>query len=388
MNALDQPLDLFGNRNPRNISTEGIKYAGSKLRLLPHILSLAEQTGAKSVFDPFSGTTRASQAFAQNGYAVTSSDSSVWSETFARCYLLGGNPEKYQSLIRYLNNVSPVSGWFTKHYGGCPDTPSATKRPWQIKNTRKLDGIRSEIDRLGLNDIEKSVALTSLVQALDRVDSTMGHFTSYLKDWSDRSYNNLYLKVPNILRQGTDIPHRVLKGDVFDVAGVVSADLAYLDPPYGSNNEKMPASRVRYASYYHIWTTVILNDLPSVFGAANRRTDSRDQVASSVFEDFRKNKTGRFIAVEALENLLEQIQTKWIILSYSSGGRATAGDLRNALSNIGTVMDVRQITCKKNVMAGMRWTDEWVPDIETKNIEYLFLVEKQADTRNFPSRNS
>ena len=374
MNALDQQLDLFGNRILCQISTEGIKYAGSKLKLLPHILSLAEQVSAKSVFDPFSGTTRVSQAFAQSGYSVISSDSSIWSETFARCYLLGGNSEEYNCLIQHLNAVAPVSGWFTEHYGGCPST--TTKRPWQIKNTRKLDGIRSEIDRLDLGYIDRSVALTSLIQALDRVDNTMGHFASYLKDWSNRSYNDLYLRVPKIIKQGTPVPHRVLKGDVFNVAKEVSVDLTYLDPPYGSNNEKMPPSRVRYASYYHLWTTVILNDQPEVFGAANRRVDSRDKVAASVFEEFRRNDEGRFAAVAAIEKLLKQIQTKWIILSYSSGGRATADDLKSAVSNVGTVIDVKEIDYKKNVMAGMRWTEEWVPAVEKKNIEYMFLVEK------------
>jgi len=376
MNALHQSIDLFGDTEPHSVSTEGIKYAGSKLRLLLHILSLAERVSAKSVFDPFSGTTRVSQAFAQRGYSVTSSDSSIWSETFARCYLLGSSPEKYRSLIRHLNAVNPVSGWFTEHYGGCPEASSATKRPWQIKNTRKLDGIRSEIDRLGLNEIEKSVALTSLIQALDRVDSTMGHFTSYLKDWSRRSYNDLYLRVPRILCQDIDIPHQVCRGDVFDVARLISADLAYLDPPYGSNNEKMPPSRVRYASYYHLWTTVILNDQPEVFGAANRRVDSRDQVAASVFEEFRKNERERFVAVAAIEKLLEQVQTKWIILSYGSGGRATVEDLNSAISSIGEVIDVREIDYRRNVMAGMRWTDEWIPSVEKNNIEYLFLLQK------------
>ena len=376
MTALDQYPDLFGNRVLRKISTEGIKYAGSKLKLLPHILSLAEQVSARSVFDPFSGTTRVSQAFAQSGYSVISSDSSTWSETFAICYLLGGNPDKYNCLIEHLNAVAPVNGWFTEHYGGCPDT--TTKRPWQIRNTRKLDGIRSEIDRLELGCIDKSVALTSLIQALDRVDNTMGHFTSYLKDWSDRSYNDLHLRVPGIINQDSSVSHRVLNGDVFNVAKEVSADLAYLDPPYGSNNEKMPPSRVRYTSYYHLWTTVILNDQPEVFGAANRRVDSRDKVSASVFEDFRRNDEGRFTAVAAIEELLEQIRTKWIILSYSSGGRATAEDLRSAVANVGTVIDVREIDYKKNVMAGMRWTEEWVPVVERKNIEYMFLVEKQV----------
>ncbi len=39
----------------------------------------------------------------------------------------------------------------------------AVKRPWQKHNTRKLDAIREEIDRLNLDADDKAVALTSLI---------------------------------------------------------------------------------------------------------------------------------------------------------------------------------------------------------------------------------
>ncbi|MEK9194850.1 MAG: DNA adenine methylase, partial [Patescibacteria group bacterium] len=58
--------------------TEGIKYAGSKLKILPYIIDiLSELNGVKKVLDGFSGTTRVSQALAQLGYEVTSSDISA-----------------------------------------------------------------------------------------------------------------------------------------------------------------------------------------------------------------------------------------------------------------------------------------------------------------------
>lgn len=378
MRDLHKSQDLFGHISLTSPKTEGIKYAGSKLKLLPHILMLASQVEAKSVFDGFAGTTRVSQAFAQSGYDVISSDISFWSETFANCYLKGGSSEKYEKLIMHLNSVKPIDGWFTHHYGGCPDTPSPHKRPWQYHNTRKLDVIRREIDRLDLDEIAKSVALTSLIQALDRVDSTMGHFTSYLKDWSSRSKNQLQLRIPKIVENEREANHEVRRGDIFDTINSVSADLAYLDPPYGSNNEKMPPSRVRYASYYHLWTTVILNDEPEVFGTANRRVDSRDKVAASIFEEFRKNSDGRFIAVSAIQRLLKEIKAKHIILSYSSGGRATSGNLRDAIGSVGRVISVKEVNYRKNVMAGMRWTDDWVPSVDSKNVEYLFLIEKSV----------
>ena len=84
--------------------------------------------------------------------------------------------------------------------------------PFQKKNTRKLDAIRDRIDELKLNDTDKAVVLTSLLFALDAVDSTLGHFVSYLSKWSARSYNDLFLKLPNIKK--TDGKHKIIKDDI------------------------------------------------------------------------------------------------------------------------------------------------------------------------------
>jgi adenine-specific DNA-methyltransferase len=93
-----------------NPVTEGIKYAGSKLKLIPHILHLARKVSGKTVFDGFAGTTRVSQAFAQSGYDVVCNDHAVWSEVFGTCYLLGKSPREYESLIRHLNALPPKDG--------------------------------------------------------------------------------------------------------------------------------------------------------------------------------------------------------------------------------------------------------------------------------------
>lgn len=365
-------MTLFNEKDFSDIKTQGIKYAGSKLKIIPYILECVKDLEIESVLDGFSGSTRVSQAFAQAGYNVTSNDRALWSEVSAKCFLLHNKDrEYYQNILDELNSLDGYDGWFTAHYGG--DEEMKMKMPFQKKNTRKLDAIRERIDQLRLDDIDEAVILTSLLFALDAVDSTLGHFASYLSHWSKRSYNDLFLKLPRL--EKTKGSHIVMQDDIFTVVENNSFDLAYFDPPYGSNNEKMPPSRVRYASYYHIWTSVIQNDKPEVFGKVNRRADSRDTVSASLFEEYRKNEHGNFIAMEAIRTLIEKTKARYILLSYSSGGRATKKELETILNETGKILNIIEIDYKKNIMASMRWTNEWVNSNDVHK-EYLFLMEK------------
>ncbi len=361
--------------------TEGIKLAGSKLKLLPYILQLARKVEIETVFDGFAGTTRVSQAFARTGKKVIANDTAVWSKVFALCYLKNKRPEKfYGEIIEHLNHLQPKDGWFTAHYGGLPSVKKSfgadgLKKPWQMHNTRKLDAVRDEIDKLNLAETEKSVLLTSLILALDKVDNTLGHYAAYLNHWSPRSFNNLKMEVPHLFR--SEKRHEVFCRNIFDLIEKVECDLAYFDPPYGSNNEKMPPSRIRYAAYYHVWTSVVLNDKPELFGKAKRRIDTADATAGSIFEDFRKGESGRFVVTEAIEKLLAKTRARYIILSYSSGGRATREELFEVLESSGKILDFVKVDYRQNVMASMRWTNDWTREAQEPNQEYLFLIEKK-----------
>jgi adenine-specific DNA-methyltransferase len=361
-------------------ATEGIKYAGSKLKLLPFILELARRVRPRTVLDGFAGTTRVGQAFAQTGRRVVSSDVAVWSEIFGLCYLKNKKETRFfRELVEHLNELPPRDGWFTEHYGGAPGGKGSAaadgfKKPWQRHNTRRLDAIREEIGNLRLPATDEAVLLTSLILALDRVDNTLGHYAAYLNEWSPRSFHRLELKVPRLF--ASDAEHEVLRQDVFETIGRTAVDLAYFDPPYGSNNEKMPPSRVRYAAYYHLWTSIVLNDRPEVFGKARRRVDTSDKTARSVFEEFRRDEKGRFIATEAIAELIARTQARHIILSYGSGGRATAENLHEILGGAGRIVEFVEVDYRRNVMSAMRWTNDWIRESETTNREYLFLIEK------------
>jgi len=371
------------------METQGIKYTGSKREILPVLLELIRPLNVRTILDGFSGTTRVSQALKQAGYTVYANDIADWSKVFGECYLLNKKPTSYYlPIIEHLNNLPGEYGWFSENYGGEPNGGSAMqkdgrKRIWQLHNTKKLDAIRDEIDKIAKDEIEKSVLLTSLIIAMDKVDSSVGHQVSYLKKWAPRAYNTMEMKVPRLIID--DKQHQVYQKDIFDLVNDVEVDLAYYDPPYGSSNELMPPSRVRYASYYHIWKTICLNDKPKLVGVANRREDAGDTISGSIFEEFRKNDKGQYIVIEAIERLIKNTPAKYVILSYNNNGRATLQAIKEILKNLKKKVSIIEMDYKKNVMATItRTTNEWINNTNGINKEYLFIIHKNGKTEAIP----
>ncbi|MBI5573407.1 MAG: DNA adenine methylase [Elusimicrobia bacterium] len=379
------------------METEGIKYTGSKRLIISHILELIKPLKVKTVLDGFSGTTRVSQALKKGGYTVFSNDVAVWSKVFAECYLINRKPPNYYlPIIEYLNKLKGKYGWFSENYGGKPNgrcsiQKDGKKRIWQMHNTMKLDAIREEIDNIAKNEVEKSVLLTSLILAMDKIDSTLGHQVSYLREWAPRAYSTMKMEVPKLIID--DKKHKVFQKDIFELIKNIKIDLAYFDPPYGSANEKMPPSRVRYASYYHIWKTICLNDKPKLVGVSNRREDAADTISSSVFEEFRKTENGKYIVSEAIKKLIDNTHSKYVILSYSNEGRSTYKEILDILDELKLKYDVLEINYRKNVMAGMVWTKEWLNGSadaslnNQRNIEYLFFISRNKAEKFIPIRS-
>lgn len=349
-----------------------IKYMGSKRKIAPFISTMVEESGARTVFDGFSGSTLVSQYLANSGYLVHSSDQAIWSKIFGECFLNSQkSDEHYAKLIAHLNSLKPIAGWYTEHYGGDPEVVEG-KKPWQLQNSMKLDAIRDEIDLIANDDDDKHVLLTSLILGLDKVDNTIGHYAAYLGKWSPRSFHPLILDLPKFaLNRGK---HVVSHGDIFDTVTSNTCDLAYFDPPYGSNNELMPPSRVRYNAYYHVWKSICLNDKPTLFGVNGRREDSRDD-GSSIFEEFRQDSNGNYLAIKAIEKLITVTPNDQIIFSYSSGGRATKEQLLDIFNDNAKQVEILEIGHNHNVMKNMSTTKEFLRNQENHK-EFLIKLSR------------
>lgn len=85
---MHEQLNILGNTNSCTTpATEGIKYTGSKLKMLPYILPMVANLDIHTALDAFSGTTRVAQTFSQIGFDTMANDISEWSQVFATCYI-------------------------------------------------------------------------------------------------------------------------------------------------------------------------------------------------------------------------------------------------------------------------------------------------------------
>lgn len=290
-----------------------IKYLGSKRTLIPVILDAVQRVSdAHTIIDLFSGTSRVGHALKRAGYRVLSNDHNAYAATLARCYVQADAEDVLhdaQQLVREFNALKGEPGYFTQTF--CEQS-----RFFQPKNGARIDAIREAIARKCLPKELEAVLLVSLMEAADRVDSTTGLQMAYLKQWAARSFNDLELRVPDVLpraKQGKSHAHCL---DALAAAQQLEADIAYIDPPYNQHS---------YLGNYHAWESLVRWDKPAVYGVACKRIDVRER--QSIF-----NSRPQFAS--ALQTLLSAVRAPTLIISFSNEGYISREDMEAMLRSL------------------------------------------------------
>jgi adenine-specific DNA-methyltransferase len=275
-----------------------IKYLGSKRVLVPTLGELFARSGARTALDLFTGTTRVAQEFGRRGGFVHANDTASYSHTLAQCYV-ETDPDALDrpALAEALERLSALPD----RRGYVTDVFCERARYFQPHNGLRIDAIRGGIDELYADSPLRPMLLTSLIEAADRVDSTVGLQMAFLKQWAARSYRPLELRPPEPA-PGRGRAHRL------DAAAAVRAlpavDFAYLDPPYNQH---------RYFTNYHVWETIIRGDEPEHYGIACKRADARDEETKSPWNS-RRTMPAEFVAV------LEAVRADVVVVSFSNEG--------------------------------------------------------------------
>ena len=308
-----------------------IKYIGSKRTLVGRIVALASairvRAGAESVCDLFTGTTRVAQGLKKAGFSVTANDLATYAEVLALTYIEhdGARPlaDGLAEKLTHLNALPGIHGYFTQTF--CVEA-----RYFQPGNGRRIDAIRTEIDRIAVDREEHAILLTSLLEAADRVDSTTGLQMAYLKEWAPRSYKPLELRLPERL-PGSG---KASRDDANALAQrMPRVDIAYLDPPYNQHS---------YHSNYHIWETLVRGDSPRTYGVARKRVDCR-----TVKSDY--NAKGR--AWTAFESLVRTVPARHLIVSFNNEGYFAYDDIVALLESVAGEVAVLPVAFRRYVGA-------------------------------------
>lgn len=285
----------FGNKSTK---INQRRYLGSKTKLLEFIEDILSKEKAKyeSIADIFAGTGVVAHHF-YDKYNVIVND------------ILESN---YQSYITFFDK-EPIREDFLKRKldeynlldaSQCPEnyfSESFSDTYFDRDNSLKIGFIRDDIEGLyeskAINKRERAYLITALIYSLDRIANTVGHYDAYIKS-SIIPKKPLTLRPLDILQ--TNRSSQIFKLDANELARELKADVVYIDPPYNSR---------QYSDTYHLLENLASWQKLPVHGVAKKMDRSN-----------LKSKYSLKSAGEAFSDLIDKLDTKYILISYNDMG--------------------------------------------------------------------
>ena len=279
-----------------NISNR--RYLGNKYKLIGWIKSVVDEhcRTVDTFFDVFSGTGSVASAFIDKRLVVC--DMMYCNYLAGLCWFSPENIDrkKLVSLIEYYNtfDASQEDNYMSQNFSNTYFNKLTCQKIGFIRDDIEIKYIRGEV-----NERERSSIITSLIYAMDRISHTCGHYDSFIRDGKYDGVLELRLPENNYELNPNN---QIYCADSNTIANQVECDVAYLDPPYNSR---------QYCDAYHLLENVALWEKPKVFGVAKKmdRTKMKSKYCKSEQ------------AALSLEDLVRNLKTRYILLSYNNNGK-------------------------------------------------------------------
>ncbi len=300
------------------------RYIGSKARMLESINNVIkkEKIEFSSFLDLFGGTGIVGDYFNNQQTKIYVND--ILKSNYISYLAWFGNDKidkkKIISIIEYYNSLTNLDdNYFSLNFR---DTY------FSEFNCKKIGFIREDIETKYLNNEinvrERAILITSLLYAMDKIANTVGHYDAYRKN--GELDKNLELCMLDLKTNTINKNNKIFNEDSNELVRQIKADVVYIDPPYNSR---------QYSDAYHLLENVASWEKQEVFGVAKKmkRTGTKSKYCS-------------VSAPLAFKDLIENINAKYIIVSYNNMGTKGAGrsqaklsdeDITNALNAKGTV---------------------------------------------------
>lgn len=288
------------------IALESRRYIGSKAKLIDWIMETIkkETDDVHTFFDVFAGTGVVTKAALNSFDYVFTNDFLHSNNLIYKAFFEDGDFDeiKIGDFLDRYNEIDPATipeNYFSINFGG----------KYFEHGIAKLVGyIRQDIEdkKDSLTEKEYCILIASLIYNIDKLANTVGHFEAYIK----KPINPQPLKLRMIEAESYD-NIQIFKQDSNLLAKGLTADIAYIDPPYNSR---------QYSRFYHVYETLVKWDMPQLFGVAMKPTP----------ENMSRYCTSR--AVDAFEDLISSLNVKYIAVSYNNTYNSKSSSSENKIT--------------------------------------------------------
>ena len=327
-----------------------LNYIGCKNKLFSIILDVMKENvpdlSSKSFSDLFMGTGIVSYQMLEHCRSVSSNDLESYSYVIGNALLKCNYSDSLSAHIDICNSLPEVEGLIYKYYSV---NEESERMFFTSSNAKKADAVRIYIEkqRPHLSPSEYYFLLASLLVSLDKVANTACVYGAYLKKFKKSAEKPLVIEA---IHQKRDI--RVEENQMtqeFAEQVEVKSDVTYLDPPYNQRS---------YSANYFVLNFVVRYDSNVV---PRGKTGLIDKNQS----DFCSKRN----VEQAFSELLDNIGSRYIFLSYNNEGLLSQEKMRRMLEKKGSVKLYKilynKFKAQKNVDGDHVYEFLWVIDTQS-----------------------
>lgn len=326
-------------KDERYLTEQIITYLGNKRKLLDNIgvevenslIELGKDRGI--VCDLFSGSGVVARKLKQYALVLYANDLENYSYVINDCYLTNKedfDDEIYDRLFaEIIQNAQPVEGIITKNYApqNDNDIKDGERAFYTHDNAVIIDTIRNAIELIP--DSYRKFFLAPLLYEASVHANTSGVFKGFYKSKMsnigkfggdgenslDRILGKIELKKPLLSNYSCDV--KIFKEDANAlVKKLKGLDITYVDPPYNQHP---------YGSNYFMLNAILDN-----------KVGNNISKVAGIPEDWnRSSYNKRNEAASSFKELIENLDSKYVIVSYNNEGIIPIGEMENILSTYG-----------------------------------------------------